>query len=804
MKFKILIYGYLFLIFAVSCNKAAVEPDPITPNNTTLKAGTIGAKYYVAKTGNNSNAGTSAAPYLTITKGLSVAVAGDTVFVKAGSYPESVQFTASGTLGHPIVLKSFGTDVVTVDAQNSQSYCIYSDNQSYFVTDGINVQNSTSSNFRFDGCSNITMKNASSTLAINSGSSGMHARIVPSSANWATNITLQNITATGGAYGVYCGNGKIDGLNILGGSYSHTAWDGLNITCEVTSDPSIFIKNVLVDGVELSYNLRQGIDVIATNGVTLRNINSHHNGATGIQLENQVSNGLIEDFLCEYNSQNAAFTYETGVWIDASSNITIRRGIMRHNQTGFRVAAGSSNILAYDLLIYSNQDGFSDGNSAGVDFSESTASLYNSVIDNNSLASSNRGDVNFRGAGTYTFKNNIISNAKSAKEIFRTGTHTLISDNNLLYNTRAINIYNLNGYVTWAAYKTACSQDSHSLNANPLFISSTNYNLQSTSPAINAGVAVGVSTDYAQNAFDTKPDIGAYEANSSNPTPTVYYNVQSSATATKNSCAAGYTGSTVTYTVAAKKYSSTVSQADADSQATTDLNTNKQTYANTNGTCTAATSTYYSAQASATAIKNSCGTGYTGSTVTYTVAAKKYSSTVSQADADSQASTDLNTNKQTYANTNGTCTAATSTYYSAQVSATAIKNSCGTGYTGSTVTYTVSASKYSSTVSQADADGKATTDLSTNKQSYANTNGSCTAIPSTVYYNVQVSATVAKNSCGTGYTGSRVTYTVATGKYNSTISQADANAQATADLSANKQSYANLNGYCTKIRRWGH
>jgi hypothetical protein len=497
----------------------------------------------------------------------------------------------------------------------------------------------------------------------------------------------------------------------------------------------VFIKNLLVDGVELSYNLRQGIDVIATNGATLRNINSHHNGATGIQLENQVSNALIEDFLCEYNSQNAAFTYETGVWIDASSNITVRRGIMRHNQTGFRVAAASTNVLAYDLLIYANSDGFSDGNSAGVDFSESTATLYNSVIDNNSVSTSNRGDVNFRGTGTYTFKNNIISNAKSTKEIFRTGTHTLISDNNLVYNTRAINIYNLNGYVTWAAYKTSSSQDSHSLNANPLFISTSNYNLQSTSTAINAGTPVGVGTDYAQNAFASIPDIGAYEANSSAPAPTVYYNTQSSATATKNSCAAGFTGSTVTYTVSANKYSSTVSQADADSKATSDLNTNKQTYANTNGTCTAISSTvYYSAQVSATAIKNSCGTGYTGSTVTYTVSAKKYNSAVSQADADSQASSDLNTNKQTY----------------------------------------------------------------------ANTNGSCTAIASTVYYSVQVSATVSKNSCGTGYTGSRVTYTVPTGKYNSTISQADANAKATTDLNANKQSYANLNGSCTQIRRWGH
>ena len=62
-----------------------------------------------------------------------------------------------------------------------------------------------------------------------------------------------------------------------------------------------------------------------------------------------------------------------------------------------------------------------------------------------------------------------------------------------------------------------------------------------------------------------------------------------SATATKASCAKGYKGSTVTYTVPAGKYSSTISLADANAKATNDLNTNKQAYADANGTCRKAT-----------------------------------------------------------------------------------------------------------------------------------------------------------------------------------------------------------------------
>ena len=46
------------------------------------------------------------------------------------------------------------------------------------------------------------------------------------------------------------------------------------------------------------------------------------------------------------------------------------------------------------------------------------------------------------------------------------------------------------------------------------------------------------------------------------------------------------TGSTVIYYVQAGRYMSTVSQQDADNQATTDATTNAQAYANANGTCT--------------------------------------------------------------------------------------------------------------------------------------------------------------------------------------------------------------------------
>lgn len=47
--------------------------------------------------------------------------------------------------------------------------------------------------------------------------------------------------------------------------------------------------------------------------------------------------------------------------------------------------------------------------------------------------------------------------------------------------------------------------------ADPQFISSSDFRLQSTSPAINAGVYIGLTSDLAGNAVSNPPEVGAYE-----------------------------------------------------------------------------------------------------------------------------------------------------------------------------------------------------------------------------------------------------------------------------------------------------
>ena len=66
--------------------------------------------------------------------------------------------------------------------------------------------------------------------------------------------------------------------------------------------------------------------------------------------------------------------------------------------------------------------------------------------------------------------------------------------------------------------------------------------------------------------------------------------------------------------------------------------------------------TYTSVAKNGQFFKNNCTpSSAVGSRVIYTVAAGAYTSTISQADADSKAQNDVNTNGQAYANTNGFC-----------------------------------------------------------------------------------------------------------------------------------------------------
>ncbi len=147
-------------------------------------------------------------------------------------------------------------------------------------------------------------------------------------------------------------------------------------------------------------------------------------------------------------------------------------------------------------------------------------------------------------------------------------------------------------------------------------------------------------------------------SNKQNGCPGTYSSRAISEIFTKSNCSAGYIGSNVIYTVPANKYSSLISQADADQKAENEINTSGQTNANSLGTCI---QLFYNAAKSASFVTENCPIGYDGGIITYSVAAAKYTSTISQADADQMAQDEIDANGQSYANsiTHRVCTLST-------------------------------------------------------------------------------------------------------------------------------------------------
>lgn len=271
----------------------------------------------------------------------------------------------------------------------------------------------------------------------------------------------------------------------------------------------------------------------------------------------------------------------------------------------------------------------------------------------------------------------------------------------------------------------------------------------------------------------------------------VYRNKRRSALFTKEGCnSETEKGEELEYVVEAGKYTSIISQSDADDKAMKDIEQNGQNWVNEHGRCI--TILWYNVKKSKSFRKNDCDPDTEeGSLVTMTIEAGQFSSTISQEDADRKAEAELNAKGQDYANSYGTCN--TIKWYNDRKSKMFQKTDCEVTEVGSMVEYVVEAGRFSSSVSKEDANQKALDALEAEGPGYANEHGTC---ETNLWYNVEKSKVFYKNDCEDGFIGAPYTYTVEAGKYTSDVSQEDADKKALDDIEKNGQDQANLNGEC--------
>ena len=135
---------------------------------TTAQAST----YYVDRNlpGNDSNTGTSeTTPFLTIQRCFNSVVAGDTCLVKNGTYAESVQLRASGSVSLPITIKNYPGHTPVVDGSSLSTTLnginINSDASSpsqkisYIVLSGFEIRNFQQAAIKFGNADHVTIQN---------------------------------------------------------------------------------------------------------------------------------------------------------------------------------------------------------------------------------------------------------------------------------------------------------------------------------------------------------------------------------------------------------------------------------------------------------------------------------------------------------------------------------------------------------------------------------------------------------------------------------------------------------------------
>jgi parallel beta-helix repeat protein len=453
---------------------------------------TWGATYYVDATGgNDSNAGTAAnSAWKTISKiNNSSFSAGDQVLFKSGEvWREQLTVPSSGSVGNPITFGKYGTGALPkIDGNGSRTRTV--------LVNGISFV--TISDIQFTGSATSTQ---GSVYIYNSNHVILDRLLVDSNVGFA---------------GIYIeGTG---GSNTVSNSTVHN-------TTHATSDRGC---GIIVDGPAGSNtitnntiysNSAAGIKLAmftATSSNTISGNTIYLNGASGISINSSCANNIVQNNRVYENGQLVPDRYGIDLFQVGNNNVvryntTYSNNYVSMDAGGIRFDAeprgvfGTGNMIYYNL-IYNERNGI---HLLGCSY----ASVYNNTIYNSGVT----GIWNhISHANNNAIKNNIIHTA-GMNLVFNDDSTNNMYDYNNYYDTTMTNKFKWNGtaFSTLAAWRTASSQEVHSISTNPEFvIAGSDFRLLSTSPSINAGTDVLLTADYSGNSipFGSAPDIGAFE-----------------------------------------------------------------------------------------------------------------------------------------------------------------------------------------------------------------------------------------------------------------------------------------------------
>jgi uncharacterized repeat protein (TIGR02059 family) len=529
-----------------------------------------GATYYIDPSGSDSNNGSSGSPWKTLAYACSKATSsGDIIHVNAGTYTETTpsilgvgvsivgvgntsiihsNITTAYTYTILLSSSSQGTNgnqsisyirmeggmtayaAILIDRRKNVSihHCSFEDffsrgvtfTGSGFYSDAQPTTYATDNSFH----DNIMINCSDYVGSGHSGSSLGELEIGGQQGMLVYNNTITQTDRGVDANGFpikYFSNGYCKGLKIYNNTITKPPYDGS------TWDFAIELWNSR-GGIEIyNNNIQGGIDIGGNTSIT--------NDAGGYGFAEKIYNNVI-GFSTLQSVEENGINVERGI----TGGIYIFNNLFKNLNNSLQMFQGNGDRFE-DLYVYYNIistvgiSGQSNmGNATDWGTIDNSNITYNNInFLNNTIYAGTSGSplsglrFNFRGNATnIKIRNNIIQGFKAYPVYLQaTGTISNVSvENNLYYG----NGTNSASYATTTTNKT----EQNNLISNPLFVSSSDFHLQTGSPAIGKGLAInGITTaDCAGIALKNPPSIGAYESGSAGLAPVYQSSVTQNAT----------------------------------------------------------------------------------------------------------------------------------------------------------------------------------------------------------------------------------------------------------------------------------
>ncbi len=441
-------------------------------------------------TGVDTNPGTAAAPWKTITKAVqptSVA-AGDLVYIHAGTYAEAVNVLSSGTAaGGFITYQAFPGDKVILDGTTiipparSSTGLITLVSQSYLKFLDLELRNLKTTTANHSDVMGVVMTGTSHHIEIR-------------------NCLIHDIQTLPPA------NGIANGIGVYG-TQANTPMTAITIDgCEV--------YNLVTDSSE-SVTFNGNIDGFQISNCTVHDCNNIGIDCLGFEgiggtTQDQARNGLIlHNTIYNIDSlTNPAYfggRAAGGIYVDGGKAITIEGNTVHHANIGIELASEHFGYVASDCVVRNNFiyqchiGGIFLGGSGTTNGGAQNCQLLNNTLYDNDTDDSANGEICFQNyVNTITIKQNVLYagvDIYGDSYFIRTGGTSMgtVVQRNLYFSTAGVENRNWEWqgvlYPSFASWKTASAQDSLSTFGNPQFtnLSPLNLHILANSPARNAG-----------------------------------------------------------------------------------------------------------------------------------------------------------------------------------------------------------------------------------------------------------------------------------------------------------------------------